>query len=201
MVYIWKTYPSFYIETDQEIDAEYWDGQIGETLDDFYDGKWVLLSDEQAAFHEANPDASLREVWNTELTPVPERTITDAKREKIAQIDEYDNSSNVNSFNVTANDNTISAWLTPTERANYKSSIDAAEVVGLETLSFYIGELPVTLPTQQAKLLLAQIQLYADQCFMVTKAHKAAVEALESIEDVDNYNYESGYPEKLTFTL
>ena len=49
--------------------------------------------------------------------------------------------------------------------------------------------------------MLAQIQLYADQCFIVTKQHKAAVEALDSIEAVDNYDVTAGYPTKLTFNV
>jgi len=48
---------------------------------------------------------------------------------------------------------------------------------------------------------LAQIQIYADRCYIVTETHKAEVNALEAIDDVDNYDITSGYPEKLTFTI
>jgi len=65
--------------------------------------------------------------------------------------------------------------LTPIERSNYKNSIEAAELVGLENVSFYINDKEISLPLATAKLMLAQIQLYADQCFIVTKQHKAAV--------------------------
>lgn len=199
--YIKKNHKGFYIQYDEELDAEYWAGQIGETLADFFDGKWVLLSDEQAAFHEEHPDASLDEVWNMTIKPAPERTIGNAKQEMIAKIEEYDASENVNSFNVKMGPNTFSAWFTPAERSNYKSSIDAAELIGVNELSFYIGNNAVTLPTETAKLMLAQIQLYADQCFIVTKKHETAVRVLTSIENVDNYDYTTGYPEKLQFDL
>ena len=59
ITYIWKQAPGLYIDFEEEIDPIYWEGQIGETLDDFYDGKWVKLSDEQVAFHEENPNATL----------------------------------------------------------------------------------------------------------------------------------------------
>jgi hypothetical protein len=49
--------------------------------------------------------------------------------------------------------------------------------------------------------MLAQIQLYADQCFLVTKQHEAAVNALDSIESVDNYDITLGYPTKLVFNV
>jgi hypothetical protein len=132
ITYIWKQAPGFYIDFEEEIDPIYWEGQIGDALDDFYNGKWVKLSNEQVAFHEEHPNASLREVWNTQLTPIPERTIEDAKREKIASIEAYDNSDAVNNFNIVLDGNTIPAWLTPDQRANYKNSLDSAELLGLE---------------------------------------------------------------------
>lgn len=199
--YIKKDHRGYYVEFLEEIDAEYWAGMIGESIEDFYNNKWVLLSDEQVAFHNEHPHASIREVWNMELTTAPERTIEQAKQEKIWEIERYDTSDNVNSFNVITNDGEISYWFTPAERSNYRSSIDAAELIGLQELSFYIGEHALTLPTATAKLMLAQIQLYADQCYMITKQHKAAVEALQTIEEVDNFDVTSGYPEKLQLSL
>jgi hypothetical protein len=86
---------------------------------------------------------------------IVERTLAEAKEEKIEQIKNYDSSTSVNSFNVISGGNTVSAWLTPAERANYRSSIDAAELVGIENLSLYIGEIPITLPIATAKLMLA----------------------------------------------
>lgn len=202
-----KTYISKLINgyfcTD-EVDENYWEGQIGSTLEDFYDGKWVLLSDEQTAFHEENPDATLQEVWDTQLTPtpdIPERTIEDAKREKIASIEAYDNSDAVNNFNIVLNGNAINAWLTPDQRANYKNSVDAAKLVGLDELHPVFNGIQLTLQTSTAEMALAQIQIYADRCFIVTETHKTEVNALDSIEAVDNYDITSGYPEKLTFTI
>lgn len=201
--YIRKSIKGYYIEFPEEIDAQYWEGKIGSTYEDFLDGKWVLLSDDQVVFHNEHPEASIIQVLNMEIpeTPVYERTLEDAKREKIFAIDEYDRSSLVNGFDVVDGKNIIIVWLTPEERANYRSSIDAAELVGLTELSLYIGNLPITLPTATAKLMLAQIQLYADQCFIVTKQHKAAIEAMKNIEDVDNYDITYGYPTKLSFTI
>jgi hypothetical protein len=51
ITYIRKNIKGYYIEFPEEIDAQYWEGKIGTTYTDFLDGKWVLLSDEQVAFH------------------------------------------------------------------------------------------------------------------------------------------------------
>lgn len=199
--YIRKSIKGYYIDFPDEIDAEYWAGKIGSTYEDFRADKWILLSDEQLAFHTEHPYASISQVISMTLPEPYTRTLEDAKRDKIDAIEQYDKSSFVNGFDVVSGNDTVTTWLTPEERANYRSSIDAAELVGLTELSLYIGEMPITLPTATAKLMLAQIQLYADQCFIVTKQHKAAIEAMESIENVDNYDITYGYPTKLSFSI
>ena len=170
---------------------------VGDTYQDFLDNKWVLLSDEQVAFHEEHPTATVKEVWDMEITPIPPRTLEDAKAEMIAKIEEYDESSEVNGFKING---VTAGWFTPEERSNYKSSIDAAKLLGVSDLTFFIGdnELSVTIP--QAEYMLAQIQLYADSCYIVTKEHKITVGSLETIEEVDAFPYTEGYPQMLDFT-
>ena len=199
MIYIWKTCPDIYIETEQPIDAEYWAGWIGETYEDFLDGKWVLLSNEQATFHSENPEASVREVLAMELDPVvtPDRIVV-AKNEKLAELAAYDAGTDINDFTV---NNEMHAWFTPEMRSNYRNSIDAAKLLGVENLDVFIGDTLVTLPTASAEQMLAAIQLYADQCFIKTTQHEAAIKALNTVEDINNYDYTVGYPTKLNFTL
>ena len=192
--YIKKGLAQKVLEFNERFNPELYNN-LGETLQDYIDGKWVELSDEQVAFYNENPYASVGEIWNMALN---ERTIGEAKRDKIAEIDSYDDSFNVNSFLVNG---TVAGWLTPEERSNYRNSIDAAKLLGIENLSLYIGDLPITLSTQQAERMLAMVQLYADQCYMVTKGHKAAVKVLENIADIDGYDYTTGYPKRLEFDV
>lgn len=201
--YIRKGIKGYYLETSTEIDAEYWNGWIGSTYDDFLDGKWILLSDEQVAFHNENPDATIEEVINTHLAPSPihTRTLEDAKRDKISQIEEYDSSDAVNSFDIIIEGNTVTTWIDPNKRSNYKNSLDSAELLGLTEVHPVFNGVQLTLPIQTAKSALAQIQIYADRCYIVTETHKANVNSLDTIEAVDAYDNETGYPEKLIFTL
>lgn len=199
--YIRNAIKGYYVETPDEIAQEYWEGMIGNTYKDFLDGKWVLLSNEQVEFHEENPNASIREVLDMQLTPVPQRTLEQAKAEKIAEIENYDNSNSVNSFDIVMGENVISAWITPDQRSNYKNSLDSAELLGLEEVHPVFNGMQLILPVSTAKMALAQIQIYADRCYIVTEAHKAIVQTLDTIEEVDNYDYTLDYPEKLTFNL
>lgn len=195
-IYIQKEVIGFYMESELQLNPALYG--VGTTWEDFIGFKYVLLSDEQVAFHVANPEASVAEVWNMELTPPHVRTLDEAKHEMIQRINEYDRSSNVNGFTI---NHEIEGWFTADERSNYRSSIDAAELLGVETLSLYVGDYLIQVPTQDAKQMLAQIQLYADQCYIVTKQHKIDVSFLETIEEVDAFDYTAGYPAKLDFEI
>jgi hypothetical protein len=115
----------------------------------------------------------------------------------IQKIDDYDSSENVNGFKINGQE---AGWFTPEERSNYRSSIDAAKLLGVETLSLFIGDNLIEVTPTQGEYMLAQIQLYADQCFIVTKEHKIAVEALDDVEAIDAFQYTEGYPEQVDFT-
>ena len=202
--YIRKHHKGYYLETDSEIDEEYWDGQIGETYQDFNDGKWILLSDEQVRFHEENPNASIEEVLNMELyyndiiAEQPIKSLQQVRRDMIKKIEQYDKSTNVNNFTING---TINTWFTVEERSNYRSSIDAAKTLNVDKLQFFINNMPIEITTQEAEYMLASIQLYADQCFLITKQHKLNVNKLRTIYDVESYQYTKGYPPQLNFNV
>lgn len=172
--------------------------KVGETWEDYLKGSYILLSEEQVSFYNDNLNASVEEVFNMKLRSVPERTLEDAKAEMLMKIAMYDNSSNVNSFTI---NNVIPAWFTPTERTDHALSIQSAKNLGQETLIFAVGDNVLQVPTNQAELMLSAIQLYANACYMITKQHQITVNQLDSIEEVDNYDYTTGYPEKLNFDL
>lgn len=195
MIYINKDAETIYVELEALLDQE--SNYIGSTWEDYKAGAWVLLSDEQIDFREAHLDASVEEVFNMQLTPEPVRTLEQAVQEKIWQIEEYDRSGAVNSFRV----NGVSDWLTPDTRANYKNSIEAAEILGETHITFVIAGIVATSTLQDARIMLAKIQRYADRCTLVTETHKANVSSLLTIEEVDIYDYTVGYPDQEEFAL
>lgn len=185
-----------YVDFAEPLSAQEYNN-LGETWQDYINNKWILLSDEQVTFHEENPSASIKEVFDMKLDTPYERTLDDAKHEKLEQIREYDSSDNVNAVLI----NGTKAWLTPEERANYKNSIDAAKLLNIENVSFYINNTEFTATVTNAELMLAQIQLYADACFIATKQHEAAINNLDTVEAIDAYDYTVGYPDMLIFML
>lgn len=116
-----------------------------------------------------------------------------AKEVKIAEIAAYSDSDAVNSLTF----NGLKTWLTPNVRANYLVSLDAAELLGETDITFVVEGMQASLPIKQVRLLLAKIQRYADACYIVTERHKIAVKSLQTVEEVEKYDYTKGYPEKL----
>lgn len=184
----------YYIEFDEMFDPNLYNN-LGDTYQDFLDNKWVLLSDEQVQFHIDNPTANVKEVWDMQLTPTPPRTLEDAKYEMIHTIDEYDSSEAVNSFTL---GNQI-MWLTVEERQQIATQISANEAAGRESMTRWFMGQSFTFTLALWKQMLVAIEVYAGDALNVTEAHKAAVMALETIEEVDAFDYEDGYPEKINF--
>lgn len=159
--------------------------------------RFVRLNAEQLAFFITHRRASYDEIWYCGNMPRPPRTLNDAIREKLCEIEFYDTSSEVNGFYL----NTNLVWLDRDTRASLKNTIESSILMGRETLNIWFGDVYVTLPIETAKLLLATLELYATDCYNVTAQHKVNVKELTTIEEVDNYDITSGYPEKLNFDI
>lgn len=131
----------------------------------------------------------------------PQELLEQAKQRKIAELDAYDSSDAINGFDVAAGGEVMSAWLTPEQRSDYKNSLDSAELLGMTEVHPVFNGVSLTLGVDTAKLALAKIQLYANRCYGVTEKHRAAIGALQTIGEVEAYDFHVGYPEKLTFEL
>lgn len=137
-----------------------------------------------------------------EPTPTPEELLERAKASKIAELEAYDASDAVNGFIIrTTEGGDITKWLDTEKRNNAFRAIDSAKKLGDESISFAIGDIPVTLPVATAEIYLAKVEKYAVTCTNVTARHKVAINALETVEAVEGYDYSVGYPEKLVFEI
>lgn len=151
--------------------------------------------------HDSFMESVKMELEKLGIGEAPYDALGQAKQKKISELEAYDSSDAVNSFDIVYNGATITDWLTPDKRANYKSSLDSAEILGMDVVHPVINGMTFELQVATAKIYLAQIQIYADQCYGTTETHKAAINALETVEEVEAYDYTTGYPQKLVFTL
>ena len=134
------------------------------------------------------------EEW-LEPTPTPEELLARAKANKIAELEAYDQSDAVNSFSVNGQE----MWLDAATRQQLRISLDANQQAGRETVTKWFDGVQYTYPIDVWYYMLGQVEVYAGDALNVTESHKAAINALESVEDVEAYEFTTGYPEKLSF--
>jgi hypothetical protein len=133
--------------------------------------------------------------WVEYVIPTYERTIEDYRRDKIYEINNYDSSTNINEFFLGG----TSIWLDKATRAGLKLRFEAEQQANItETALWYNGiQFPISVDLG-IQILLA-VELYASACYDNTQKHMAAVNALTSVEEIEAYDYTTGYPEKLNF--
>jgi len=129
------------------------------------------------------------------------RELEIAKQQKLAALAAYDKSGAVNSFEVVKDGQTIIAWIEPDKRSNYRGSLEDCVLLGVTEVEVPIAGILIPLTVADARVKLAQVQLYADRCAIVTEGHKAAIESLAIKDEVEAYNFKTGYPPKLVFSV
>ena len=137
----------------------------------------------------------LADGWEEYVTPVYEPTIEDYRKRKKDEITRYDSSEEVNAFYMQGQ----RMWLDKATRAGLMLRLQAEQSMGKETTILWYGSHQFELPMANAFQMLYALELYASQCYDNTQRHLAAVDALESKEEIDAYDYRTGYPEELEF--
>ncbi len=120
-----------------------------------------------------------------------------AKQDKLQEIDTYDLSSAVNGFML----NGLLVWLDKATRVGLMNSTTIAKAAGQETTTLWLKGVKLVVGCDMAIQLLSALEMYALECFNVTASHKAAVGELKSIEEVEAYDYKSGYPKMLKMSV
>ena len=120
-----------------------------------------------------------------------------AKVNKIAEIVDYDTSSSVSGFVL----NGLLVWLDKATRVGLMNSTTIAKAAGKQTTTLWLGGLKLVVDCEKAIQLLSALEMYALECFNVTASHKQAVSELTTIEEVEAYDYKSGYPKMLTMSV
>lgn len=116
---------------------------------------------------------------------------------KLEELERFDNSFQVNSFEVNGN----SMWLDKTVRVSLLQTATMLEQSGTDEIDLWTDLGKMTLKIAVLKQLIYAIELYAKSCYDVTAQHKFNIKSLTTQEDVYAYDFKTGYPEKLNFSL
>lgn len=101
----------------------------------------------------------------------------------------YDKSNEVNSFIYKDN----SYWLDKSARNGLRNLLNS----GLETFNLVLGDSIITIDKEMLSSFLNSLEIYANKCYVCTHKHLINIKQLKNKEDIMNYDYTTGYPEKV----
>ena len=132
-----------------------------------------------------------------EPEPTEEELIEEARQEKLSALTAYNESKDVNSFTVGEQ----LMWLDFDERSRLQKAVDAKEALGKTEMTKVWNGSTYTFSIQQWKLMLAALEDYAFDCQNTTDGHRTAIELMNNVQNIKDYNYTVGYPDKLIFEV
>lgn len=130
------------------------------------------------------------------ILAIYEPSIEEIIAQKLNELSLYDSSDTVNQFCI---DNTYGWWDKAT-RVGLMNSIAIERASGRSETNIWLGDTLFVLPVEKAIYMLQQLELYALVCFDTTQRHTKAIQQLETKEEIEAYNFKTGYPGKISFT-
>lgn len=183
--YLHKEASGFYFTQDYELSPEEY--SIGTTFDDYKEGKYILLSESQLQFKEEHPEADVEEVINMQIRepepPTPEEDFATLKDEKLHAMYDYFNSQLT--FNIDGANCYVPYRMELKEQASRKPQIKIKDKL---------------MDSEQAIEALNEMSNYYDDNVVRLNEVRAALDACETLEDLQSFDYESGYPDPISTT-
>jgi hypothetical protein len=129
--------------------------------------------------------SDLKEIWNA-LYGIP----GNIKDILIKKLELYSSSHNINSFIYKDKE----YWLDK----NNRNSLWNLSNSSLGDLEFIVGDNIVTMSSLKLKAFLLKLEVYAYKCYVNEFKHLKAAKELVNFEDIVNYDFTTGYPDKIT---
>ena len=107
-----------------------------------------------------------------------------------ALINAYDKSSKVNSFYYNGKE----YWLDKDTRIGLMNLAKCNP----DKINLVLSDTIIELTPEKTIKFLSQLEIYAGKCYINTAQHLLAIKGLKTVEDAINYDYTSGYPDKIT---
>ena len=130
--------------------------------------------------------------------PTEEELLERAKKEKIRELYEYDESKEVNNCIIVYQGQEIDYWADKHERDALKSALHDCMTLGRTTYRLDIRDkgVSITITCETLLQLLAVLEVYAIDCFNRTTDHEFFIKSLSTIDEIEAYEFRgNGYPE------
>ena len=164
--------------------------------------KIIIIKDGMQTFNPTE-EMLLADGWKVHVPVMYEPTeeeinqnlLIDEKEHLKNDIIRYDSSEDVNIFYV--QDQPI--WIDKTTRQTLLFRFQVEQKQGLSETKLWYNNKQYIFNIDAAFNMLYAIEAYAIQCYDNTQRHLAAIEELTTLDELKNYDYRTGYPEKLRF--
>lgn len=124
-----------------------------------------------------------------------ERQLPLLKEKLLEEVRRYDKSEAVEDFSIGG----VHLWLNSDMRAKVRENLETAQQKGEENVTLRYNGLAFPLTVTMGWQLYYAVLDYARATWDVTEIHLARASKLETVDEILNYDYTSGYPEKLSF--
>ena len=155
----------------------------------------VITKDGKTTIHPSEYDV-IKNGWTKYIDKGP--TLDEIKNEVIERLLAYDGSADVNTFYIGEQQ----MWLDKATRVGLKLRFDAEIHAGKQTTTLWQNGVGYTLPLVgelTALDILDGIELYASYCYDTTQLHLSNIMNAKTADEVNQYDYKTGYPDKLRF--
>ena len=110
---------------------------------------------------------------------------------------EYDSSYEVNVFFIGG----LPVWLDKETRVGLALRFASEKGMGLTETTLWLNGMQFPFQLALAEQLLGAIEVYASRSYDNTQKHLAEIQKLSTVNELVNYDYKAGYPEKLKFNM
>lgn len=107
----------------------------------------------------------------------------------IEKVKHYDKSSKVNSFFF----NKSEYWLDKNTRLGLMNLVNCTN----DSINLLLRDQFLEINADKLKAFLQELEVYAQKCYINTQKHLLNINQLRTVEDLINYDYTKGYPEKI----
>ena len=157
----------------------------------------IVLEVEDEQIINPTHEMLLSDGWElyTPTQEVVEKTLEEARQNLQYEILNYDSSEYVNMFYI----GELPVWLDKAKRVGLLLRFQAEKSIGGENTTLWYNNTQFPLNLDMAIEMLYAIELYASACYDNTQRHLSNVKQLSTFEEIENYDYKSGYPDNLFF--
>lgn len=131
-----------------------------------------------------------------DLESLKKEWFTINKKWKISSLIGYANSDTVKSFRF---GNAVVNWINSESRVSIRRAIEDKKAEGRKETVIYLSDGGHTLSIEDAEDMFRKLEVYASDCYQVCEEHKKAIELIQTLAELDEYDITTNFPETPSF--